>query len=77
MRNNNRFIEALSTRSKNALLRCFGGREEIFLKPEIIAEAGPSKLKMTNQLGFKSLKEIAGALYKFRYITDLYEWLKS
>ena len=71
----NTFINSLSTRSRNGLARCFG-RDKLDT-PEIIAEVGMKKLKMTNQLGKMSFREIALALFRFGYIDDVEEWLES
>ena len=43
--------------------------------PGEIAEAGIAKLEMTNQLGIKSFREIAAALYKFGCIDNIDKWL--
>ena len=60
------FKDMLSTRSKNGISRCFG--RQTLDSPEIIAEAGSARLKMTNEIGPKSLQEIALALFEFGYI---------
>jgi hypothetical protein len=67
------FKDMLSTRSRNGIARCFG--RDALDTPEIIADAGAARLGMTVQLGLKSLREIAFALYCFRYIEDIKDWL--
>ena len=69
------FADVLSTRSKNGLHRSFGW--EVWQNPEHIATAGPERLRMTPQLGPKSLLEIADLLYEFGYIEDGEIWLGS
>ena len=67
------FKDMLSARSRNGIARCFG--RDILDTPEIIAEAGSDRLRMTVQLGPKSLQEIAGALHKFGFIGNADKWL--
>ena len=68
------FKELLSTRSKNGISRCFG--PQILDTPTVIADAGPARLRRTNQLGPKSLREIAEVLLGLGYIKDPDQWLK-
>lgn len=56
------FKESLSTRCKNGLLRCFGPDS---LDNPMIIISGWERLKLTNQIGPKSLQEIASLLSKF------------
>ena len=65
----------LSTRSKNGLSRCFG--RQVLDTPEIIAEAGIDRLRLTVGVGPKSLKEIATYLYELEYIDDIDKWLRG
>jgi len=71
----NKFKNCLSARSKNGIPRCFG--RQVIDTLEIIAAAGPTRSKMTNELGPKSLREIAEMLYQFGYVECSYEWIGS
>ena len=68
------FADSLSTRCKNGLVGCFGDGD-IINQPERIA-AGRDKLKLARSIGPKSLKEIAWALFEFRYIDNPEMWLE-
>ena len=68
------FKDMLSWRSKNGIFRCFG--RQVLDTPEVIAEAGSGRLKMTNQIGLKSLQEIAELLFELGYIKCPFKWLK-
>jgi hypothetical protein len=69
------FADTLSVRSKNGLTRCFGSA--VLGRPEVIATADSARLKMTVQLGPKSLREIAERLFQLGYIDDRERWLES
>ena len=69
---NKLFADSLSTRCRNGLIGCFG--PEALNNPEIIA-ARRDRLTLARNLGPKSLKEIALALYEFGYIDDSNKWL--
>jgi len=69
----NKFKDSLSARSKNGISRCFG--PQYLDTPEVIAEAGSARLQRTNEIGSKSLQEIAELLYNFEYIGCSYGWL--
>jgi len=71
-----KFRDNLSARSKNGIARCFG-RQVLDTTPEVIAAAGPARLRMTNQVGHKTLQEIARLLFEFGYIECPYKWLGS
>ena len=66
------FKDMLSTRSKNGIARCFG--YDVLDTPEVIATAGSTRLRMTPQLGPKSLQEIAELLYDYGYIECSHKW---
>ena len=69
------FKDSLSTRSRNGLIGRFG-YSDIIYQPEKIA-AGRDKLKLARNIGPKSLREIAEALYKLGYIEDIEYWIRS
>jgi hypothetical protein len=69
-----KFKSYLSTRSQNGILRCLG--RDVLDKPEKIVEAGPARLKRTVQIGPKSIKGIALALFEFGYIDNPEMWLE-
>jgi hypothetical protein len=74
MNTNKTFADALSTWSKNGLIRLYG--EDILNEPEVIAWLGMNGLlKHAIGLGPKSLKEIALLLCDFYYIDDIEKWL--
>ncbi len=68
------FEQALSPRSKNALMGYYKDRK-IFTNSEIIANAGRKKIFSIKNIGRKNLKEIAEALYKTGYIDYDDPWL--
>jgi len=70
-----KFVNELSTRCKNGLIGRFGDRAIIY-QPKRIA-AGRDKLTLARNIGPKSLREIAWALYKFGYIDDPGLWLRN
>ena len=63
------FKDVLSTRSKNGLVGCFGNSDIIYQTEKIVA--GRDKLKLARNIGTKSLREIALALFEFGYIDDV------
>jgi hypothetical protein len=67
------FADMLSTRSKNGLIGCFGDGDIIY-QPERIA-AGRERLTLARNIGLKSLREIALALYGFCYIDEPNKWI--
>jgi hypothetical protein len=69
---NKQFANELSTRCKNGLTGCFGDSYIIY-QPGRIA-SGRGKLTLARNIGPKSLREIAGALYKFGYIENPVHW---
>ena len=69
------FADELSTWSKNGLSRLFG--RDVLKDPEVVAEFGMTGLELAIGLGPKSLREIAEALHKFRYIDNIEQWLVS
>ena len=73
--NNKKFADSLSTRCKNGLIGCFGDGD-IICQPERIA-AGRDRLTLARNIGKKSLREIAFALYKFGCIDHVEKWLDS
>ena len=74
MDTNKTFTDELSTLCKNGLSLLYG--RDILKDPKFVAEIGMDGLKMPFfVLGPKSLREIAEALHKFRYIDDIDQWL--
>ena len=72
----NPFAAELSPLCRNGLAGCFGCRE-VLSHPKVIAEAGKAKLELARNLGNKSLRNIAEALYRFGYFDDIEKWLGS
>lgn len=70
------FEQALSTRSKNALMGYFKDRN-IFTNPEILVQTGREKISSIQNIGAKNIKEITEALYKLGYIDYDDPWLKN
>ena len=68
------FEQALSPRSKNALMGYYKDRK-IFTNPEIVANAGKENILSIKNIGRKNLKEITEALYKLGYIDYDDPWL--
>ena len=68
------FEQALSVRSKNALMGYFKDRS-IFANPEKIVLAGRDKILSLQNIGIKNIKEIAQALYQSGYIDYDDPWL--
>ena len=66
------FKDRLSTRARNGISRCYDS--QVLDRPELIAVEGPGRLVMTVQLGPKSIKEIALALYESGYIDGAGLW---
>ena len=64
-----------STRSLNGISRCFG--PQVLETSEVLAAAGPDRVKMTYQLWLKSLREIASNLCKYGFINDERQWHES
>lgn len=68
------FEQALSARSKNALMGYFKDRS-IFTNPDKIASMGRDTILSIQNIGRKNIKEIAQALYKLGHIDYDDSWL--
>ena len=68
------FEQALSTKTKNALLRHFKDRS-IFATPEKFVQMGKDAILSIQNIGRRDIKEIAQALYQLGYIDYDDPWM--
>jgi intein-encoded DNA endonuclease-like protein len=64
-----KFQKSLSQRAQNALIDYFG-RIDIFINPNRLADSGKNRLLNINNLGRKTINEIASSLEKHGFLSN-------